>query len=181
MATYIRRAQEADLFNVEALIEDAKQVLKLHDNPQWQDGHPELATLKNDIQNGNNWLLIDDNHIVGTAVLQFQAEQSYDEITAGQWKGPDEPYAIIHRLTIDRRVSDRHLGKLFLANLISVGILQGIRNFRYDTHLKNVPMQKLGEKMGFVKRGIVYIKDQTDPKHLAYELRLSAQQPLIRE
>lgn len=58
MATYIRRAQEADLFKVEALIEDAKQVLKLHDNPQWQDGHPELATLKNDIQNGNNWLLM---------------------------------------------------------------------------------------------------------------------------
>lgn len=172
MAIYIRRAQTADLPQIAMLIEDAKQVLRERNNPQWQDGHPEVKTMRNDIDRGYSWVLVNGNQIVGTAVLQLLAEKSYDEITDGQWAAPDEPYAIIHRLTIDQNAGDQHLGSLFLSNLLTVGYLQGVRNFRYDTHAKNIPMQKLGEGMGFVKRGTVYIKDDTDPEHIGYELRL---------
>lgn len=181
MAIYIRRAQEKDLTEIIRLIEAGKKVLSDRENPQWQDGHPTVAMMKDDIEHGYSWVLIDDKQVVGTAVLQLRAEQNYAEITDGQWAKSDEPYAIIHRLTIDQTADSQHLGKFFLSNLITVGYLQGVRNFRYDTHLKNVSMQKLGEGMGFVQRGTVYIKDDTDPEHLGYELCLEDEQAVAEE
>ena len=172
MATYIRRATRDDLPAIMAIINEAKEFLKDNDNPQRQDGHPTAAMITADIDHGYSWALIDGDQVVGTADLQLAAEANYETIQDGAWARPDEPYAIIHRVAIGTAVSGRHLGELFFSNLITVGRLQGIRNFRYDTHRKNIPMQKLGKTLGFVKRGTVYIQDETDAEHLGFELNI---------
>ncbi|MBB1063413.1 hypothetical protein [Limosilactobacillus fastidiosus] len=77
--------------------------------------------MKDDIKRGYSWALIDGKQIVGTAVLQLRPEKNYAKIMDGQWIKPDEPYAIIHRLTIDQMAEPHHLGKLFLSNLVTVG------------------------------------------------------------
>ena len=172
MATYIRRATKDDLSAIMAIITQVKEFLKDNDNPQWQGGHPSAEMITADIDHGYSWVLIDGDQVVGTADLQLAAEANYEAIQDGEWAQPDEPYAIIHRVAIGAAASGRNLGQLFFSNLITVGRLQGIRNFRYDTHHKNVPMQKLGKSLGFVERGTVYIKDETDAEHLGFELNI---------
>lgn len=172
MATYIRRATAADLPAIMRIIDRAKAFMKDNNNPQWQDGHPSAAMVQADIDNGYSWVLIDDDQVAGTADLQLQSEANYNAIQDGAWAAADEPYAIIHRVAIDETVSGQHIGKLFFSNLVTVGCLQGFKNFRYDTHRQNVPMQKLGKSLGFVERGTVYIKDDTDAKHVGFELNI---------
>lgn len=76
MAIYLRRANQDDLQSVMTIIEQARAQLKEKGNPQWQDGHPFPKTMKNDIKAGYNWVLIDNQKIVGTATLQLTPEQN---------------------------------------------------------------------------------------------------------
>ncbi|MBB1079585.1 GNAT family N-acetyltransferase [Limosilactobacillus sp. STM2_1] len=172
MAIYLRRATLSDLDEVMIIIEEARAQLKKNGNPQWQDGHPFTETIKNDIESGYSWVLLDGQKIVGTAALQLTPEQNYDEIEEGQWARPQEPYAIIHRVAVLPTKSGQSLGRFIFSNLLTVGYLQGVRNFRYDTHYKNIPVQKIGEEIGFIKRGTIYIEDKIDAKHMGFELNL---------
>ncbi|MCC4397157.1 GNAT family N-acetyltransferase [Limosilactobacillus reuteri] len=172
MAIYLRRANQDDLQRIMEIIEQARAQLKEKGNPQWQDGHPFPKTMKSDIKAGYNWVLIDNQKIVGTATLQLTPEQTYEEIKDGSWLKPNEPYAIIHRLAVLPSHNGQGFGKYIFSNLLTVGYLQGVRNFRYDTHYKNIPVQKIGQEIGFIKRGTIYIDDKIDNKHMGFELNL---------
>ncbi|MBD5807018.1 GNAT family N-acetyltransferase [Limosilactobacillus walteri] len=172
MAIYLRRATLNDLDAIMTIIDQARVLLKENGNPQWQDGHPFTKTIANDIQQGYSWVLIDGQQVVGTAALQLTPEQTYADIKDGEWARPNEPYAIIHRVAALPSQSGQSLGKFIFSNLITVGYLQGVRNFRYDTHYKNLPVQKIGKDIGFVKRGTIYIDDKIDDKHMGFELNL---------
>ena len=172
MAIYLRRATMDDVSKIMEIIQAAKKFLKDQNNPQWQDGHPTAEMIKDDIAKEYSWVLIDGKQLVGTADLQLAPEKNYAAIEDGRWAKPNEPYAIIHRVATSASDGDERYGQLLFSNLITVGRLQGIKNFRYDTHAKNIPMQKLGKKLGFIHRGTVFIKDDTDPKHLGFELNV---------
>lgn len=172
MQVYLRKATSDDLNAIIEIINQAKEFLKSYGSPQWQDGHPTTEMLENDIQQHNSWVLVVDGKVAGTAVLETKRDPHYDNITEGQWSKPDEPYTIIHRVAISSKIRGQHLGRFLFATLLSVGYAQGIRNFRYDTHQVNIPMQKIGENMGFSRRGIIYVDDKIDTKRIAYELNL---------
>lgn len=169
MAIYLRRTTLNDLDTVMMIIEKARILLKENGNPQWQDGYPFIETIRNDIRQGYSWVLIDEPKIVGTAVLQLTPEQIYAGIKNGTWANSDAPYATIHRVAALPSQCGQGLGKFIFSNLITVGYLQGMRNFRYDTHYKNIPVQKIGKDLGFVKRGTIYRND----KHMGFELNLA--------
>ncbi len=180
---YLRRAQLQDLPAIMKIIDDAKELLKKNGSPQWQNGYPNQETLTQDIAMQTNWVLINDNKVAATATLQLTPEPTYRNITQGQWQQPDEPYATIHRVAISSNYRGQGLSKLLFSNLLTVGQMQGIKNFRVDTHRSNKAMQHIAENFNFKKRGIIKVNDQNDPERLAYELNLGSHnnfmQPLI--
>lgn len=172
MQIYLRKSQPADAAAIMEVINQAKAFLKSYNSPQWQDGHPDESLIKQDIANGDSYVLVVDGQVAGTAVLQTTPDPNYKDISEGQWVKPDEPYATIHRIAVSTKLRGHHLASYLLSNLLSAGLAQGIHNFRYDTHAVNLPMQKLGEAMDFQKRGIVYVDDKIDRRRLAFELNL---------
>ena len=178
--TYLRRAQLQDLPAIMKIIDDAKELLKKNGSPQWQNGYPNQETLTQDIAMQTNWVLINDNKVAATATLQLTPEPTYRNITQGQWQQPDEPYATIHRVAISSNYRGQGLSKLLFSNLLTVGQMQGIRNFRVDTHRSNKAMQHIAENFNFKKRGIIKVNDQNDPERLAYELNLGSHHKLTR-
>ena len=176
---YLRRAQLQDLTAIMKIIDDAKELLKKNGSPQWQNGYPDQETFTQDIVMQTNWILINDNKVVATATLQLTPEPTYRNITQGQWHQPDEPYATIHRVAISSNYRGQGLSKLLFSNLLTVGQMQGIKNFRVDTHRSNKAMQHIAENFNFKKRGIIKVNDQNDPERLAYELNNNFMQPLI--
>ena len=177
---YLRRAQLQDLTAIMKIIDDAKELLKKNGSPQWQNGYPDQETFTQDIVMQTNWILINDNKVVATATLQLTPELTYRNITQGQWQQPDEPYATIHRVAISSNYRGQGLSKLLFSNLLTVGQMQGIKNFRVDTHRSNKAMQHIAENFNFKKRGIIKVNDQNDPERLAYELNLGSHHKLTR-
>ena len=177
---YLRRAQLQDLPAIMKIIDDAKELLKKNGSPQWQNGYPNQETLTQDIAMQTNWVLINDNKVAATATLQLTPEPTYRNITQGQWQQPDEPYATIHRVAISSNYRGQGLSKLLFSNLLSVGQMRGIKNFRVDTHRSNKAMQHIAENFNFKKRGIIKVNDQNDPERLAYELNLGSHHKLTR-
>ena len=177
---YLRRAQLQDLTAIMKIIDDAKELLKKNGSPQWQNGYPDQETFTQDIVMQTNWILINDNKVVATATLQLTPEPTYRNITQGQWQQPDEPYATIHRVAISSNYRGQGLSKLLFSNLLTVGQMQGIKNFRVDTHRSNKAMQHIAENFNFKKRGTIKVNDQNDPERLAYELNLGSHHKLTR-
>lgn len=177
---YLRRAQLQDLAAIMKIIDDAKELLKKNGSPQWQNGYPNQENFTQDIAMQTNWILINDNKVVATATLQLTPEPTYRNITQGQWQQPDEPYATIHRVAISSNYRGQGLSKLLFSNLLTVGQMQGIKNFRVDTHRSNKAMQHIAENFNFKKRGIIKVNDQNDPERLAYELNLGSHHKLTR-
>ena len=177
---YLRRAQLQDLPAIMKIIDDAKELLKKNGSPQWQNGYPNQETLTQDSAMQTNWVLINDNKVAATATLQLTPEPTYRNITQGQWQQPDEPYATIHRVAISSNYRGQGLSKLLFSNLLTVGQMQGIKNFRVDTHRSNKAMQHIAENFNFKKRGIIKVNDQNDPERLAYELNLGSHHKLTR-
>ena len=177
---YLRRAQLQDLTAIMKIIDDAKELLKKNGSPQWQNGYPDQETFTQDIVMQTNWILINDNKVVATATLQLTPEPTYRNITQGQWQQPDESYATIHRVAISSNYRGQGLSKLLFSNLLTVGQMQGIKNFRVDTHRSNKAMQHIAENFNFKKRGIIKVNDQNDPERLAYELNLGNHHKLTR-
>ena len=177
---YLRRAQLQDLTAIMKIIDDAKELLKKNGSPQWQNGYPDQETFTQDIVMQTNWILINDNKVVATATLQLTLEPTYRNITQGQWQQPDEPYATIHRVAISSNYRGQGLSKLLFSNLLTVGQMQGIKNFRVDTHRSNKAMQHIAENFNFKKRGIIKVNDQNNPERLAYELNLGSHHKLTR-
>lgn len=177
---YLRRAQLQDLTVIMKIIDDAKELLKKNGSPQWQNGYPDQENFTQDIVMQTNWILINDNKVVATATLQLTPEPTYRNITQGQWQQPDEPYATIHRVAISSNYRSQGLSKLLFSNLLTVGQMQGIKNFRVDTHRSNKAMQHIAENFNFKKRGIIKVNDQNDPERLAYELNLGSHHKLTR-
>ena len=177
---YLRRAQLQDLTAIMKIIDDAKELLKKNGSPQWQNGYPDQETFTQDIVMQTNWILINDNKVVATATLQLTPEPTYRNITQGQWQQPDEPYATNHRVAISSNYRGQGLSKLLFSNLLTVGQMQGIKNFRVDTHRSNKAMQHIAENFNFKKRGIIKVNDQNNPERLAYELNLGSHHKLTR-
>lgn len=177
---YLRRAQTQDLAAIMKIIDDAKELLKKNGSPQWQNGYPNQENFTQDIAMQTNWILINDNKVVATATLQLTPEPTYHHITQGQWQQPNEPYATIHRVAISSNYRGQGLSKLLFSNLLTVGQMQGIKNFRIDTHRSNKAMQHIAENFNFKKRGIIKVNDQNDPERLAYELNLGSHHKLTR-
>lgn len=167
----MRRSTVKDLDRIMAIVNQAKALLKADGSPQWQDGHPDRAMFNKDIEEGTNWVLTVGNKIAGTATLQLAAEPSYAKIK-GAWQRPKEKYATIHRLAISADFRGQHLSNYLISNLITVGRLQGMNNFRLDTHPVNKRVQAIATHFGFTKRGNIKVVDKNDPNRYAYELNL---------
>lgn len=171
MAIYIRLAQESDLTQIMAIINEAKQLLKSDGIPQWQNGRPNEQILLDDIVKKRAYCLMVDQVVAGIAVLQTSIEPSYAAID-GEWQNETDQYATIHRIAISAKFRGQHLGQIFISNLISRGLFLGIPNFRIDTHAVNLRMQALIKSAGFKYRGVIHIDQTKDGLRNAYELNL---------
>ena len=171
MPTYIKLAQKSDLPEIMKIIDEAKQLMKNDDTPQWQEGKPNEAILSDDIEKERAYCLMVDHDIAGIAILMTTPEPTYKQIE-GEWNNDVDQYATIHRIAISTKFRGQHLGKIFMSNLISRGMMLGIHNFRIDTHAVNKRMQGLIKATGFEERGVIYIDQTENGARNAYELNL---------
>lgn len=167
---YLRHTQTTELNLVMKIIYDAQKQLLEENINQWQDGHPSVKTIKQDIKNNVSYVLIYNQQIAGTATLFNDPESIYQNID-GNWIS-NSPYATIHRFALADDFKGQAFSSILISCLLTVGYQLNFANFRIDTHPDNQRMQHIIKKNGFTYQGKIRLNDAKRSVRLAYELNL---------
>lgn len=147
----IRKTTVEDIERVMELYAMARVFMREHGNPrQWGDHYPSRNLVAHDIKEEKSYVCVDEGII--TAVFFFASEEDpdYREIYEGAWRN-DAPYSVVHRIVAPT-------GRRGTASFCLQWCYEQCGgNIRIDTHRDNIPMQKMLEKNGFERCGIIYI------------------------
>lgn len=160
----IRNTRDTDLATVMSIYERAREFMASTGNPnQWGPTNwPPEKLIRKDIATKHGYVCEQDGRVVGTFFFDCgeDIEPTYRTIEDGSW-ADDSAYGVVHRIA-------------------SNGTVKGVGTFciewafgqcghlRIDTHSDNVVMQNLLEKLGFERRGIIYVVEDNYPR-FAYE------------
>lgn len=161
MELNIRKAVAGDLDRLLEIFDAARRFMADMGNPdQWIDGYPQRELVADDISAGHCYVCVyGESKIVGTFCFIPGPDPTYSYIEDGAWPG-DSPYYVVHRLASDG--SCRGIGDFCLAWCFS-----NYSCLRVDTHADNKVMQNLLAKNGFVRCGIIYVRNGTP--RIAYQ------------
>lgn len=148
----IRLAKESDLERILQIYVRARKYMIENGNPtQWGDGYPKEELLREDIAKEQLYVCVVDGTIEGVFVFIIGEDPTYARIDDGAWLN-EETYGTLHRIA----ASGELRGMFRICMDFALG---KVRNIRVDTHHDNHIMQHLAEKNGFVRCGIIYVRD----------------------
>lgn len=164
----IKETEQKDIKDVVLIISQAKHYFRENGIPQWQGDYPNEMDILKDIENYGAYCIKNDHEVVGYSFVAQYKDPNYSYIE-GQWLN-EEPYVVIHRTCIKDTMKGKNLASEFVVLAKTICEKNQIHNIRVDTHEKNISMQKMLEKNGFIKTGIIYVEDGSP--RFAYQLVL---------
>jgi len=150
----IRKSNPEGINEIMHCINTARQLMRESGNQiQWTNGYPSRELMLESIENGFNFLIFENDEVVATFDFIIGNDPNYDVIENGTWLN-DEKYGVIHRLASNGKARG-------VAKFCFEWCFSQFPNIRIDTHETNIPMQKVLEKLGYEKCGIIYVADGT--------------------
>ncbi len=160
----IRHSTIRDLERMREIYAYARDFMVRTGNPnQWGPTNwPPEDLLRQDIAEGSSFVCEEDGRVVGTFFYLYghDIEPTYREIVDGSWRD-DEPFGVVHRLAGDG--SAKGIGEFCLNWAFDQS-----GHLRVDTHGDNKVLQNLLEKLGFERRGTIFVVEDDYPR-IAYE------------
>ncbi|MCL1948463.1 MAG: GNAT family N-acetyltransferase [Turicibacter sp.] len=159
----LRKTTVKDLDAIMELIEQGRASLKKMGVDQWQQGYPNEASILEDINNGESYVLERSGEIAATTMISFSGEKTYELIDNGQWL-TSNAYGVLHRVAVSNSFKGTGSAELLLKGAEEICRSNKIKSLRVDTHENNLPMKKLLAKTGFDHCGIIYLAGNGTPK-----------------
>ncbi len=160
----IRKASPHELDRIMEIYAHARAFMVEHGNPrQWaSSGYPSRELVEQDIKDGHCHVCLHEGHVVGVFYYNCgkRIDKSYENADRVNWQG-DGCYGVVHRIASDGSV--KGIGRFCLT-----WAMAQTNDLRIDTHGDNFVMQNLLGSLGFEQRGIVYVREDNDPR-LAYQ------------
>lgn len=158
----IRLAFPSEIDPIVEIIDSARKVIAAYGSDQWQGLYPSHEDISDDILKGQGYVALIDGEIVAYAAAIYGNEAAYNAIYEGQWLNHQKNYLTFHRIAVTANRQGQAIAQTFIQGLIE-GFDQ--EDFRCDTHEKNIAMQHVLEKLGYVYCGKVPL----DGVRLAYQ------------
>ena len=170
----VRRVELNEIDQVMESINDAKKFLKVQ-SQQWQQGYPNVETMKKDILNRNLFAVYINNEIACVAALIIGIEKTYVNMIEGRWEVPvSNNDLVIHRIAVKDKFRGTGCAKEMMKFAEDYAIKKSCRSIKIDTHRANIPMQNLVLSHGYFYRGIIDLnRNEEDQLRLAYEKTIS--------
>ncbi|MBF0778042.1 GNAT family N-acetyltransferase [Streptococcus cuniculi] len=158
----IRLAHPNEVNTICQIFEEARAFLARAGISQWQGVYPSEEDVFEDILSGRGYVAIVEGQVAAYTAVQIGNEPAYNDIYNGKWQHNNFLYTTFHRVAVAGAFRGQQIIQTFLQ-----GLIEGQKgpDFRCDTHEKNVVMQHILEKLGFVYCGKVAI----DGERLAYQ------------
>ena len=149
---HIRKAKVEDLDVIMAIYRAAQEFMIESGNPhQWARTYPGRDLIEKDIESEVCYLACEGETPHGVFAIFEGEEPTYRHIEGGEWLNDDE-YVTVHRIASDGKVHG-------IVDCAITYCKAASDNIRIDTHNDNAVMQRLLEKSGFVKCGIIHVRD----------------------
>lgn len=150
----IRKALNKDRGEILTIYEQARKYMAESGNPnQWRGGYPSEADVDRDMEGGVLYVCESVEGVEAVFMFDVGEEPNYTVIHQGEWLN-QEPYGYLHRVASAGR-------KKGMASYCIQWCFERCGNLRGDTHEDNKTMQRVFEKNGFERCGIVYMEDDT--------------------
>lgn len=162
----LRKSSKEDVKDIMNIIKEAQEYFKASGIDQWQDNYPNEEVINNDINNGESYVLIENDKIVATTVISFRGEKTYEKIYDGSWITNDS-YGVIHRIAIKSSLKGRGVSNIIINTAKEYCLKKGIHSLKVDTHEDNKSMQRFLLKNDFKYCGIIYLV--SGAKRVAFE------------
>ncbi|MDE6673886.1 MAG: hypothetical protein K2K19_03610 [Acetatifactor sp.] len=104
MEILYRQAVTDDLDAIEQLAQQAVEGMVSQGIDQWDELYPVREDFEQDIQSGHMSLGMFGGEIAVIYTINRECEPEYE---SAEWKSPDKPYCILHRLCVDPRFQNR--------------------------------------------------------------------------
>lgn len=157
------------------IVADGRAAIRALGLDQWQGGYPHRGVIESDVARGESYLVEDEGVVVATAMVGFSGERDYDCIREGAWltscTSDDPCYGVVHRVATAAESRGRGAAAFVMAGAEGLARERGAASVRVDTHPGNVPMQRLLERCGYVRCGIILIghAEGATPERVAFE------------
>lgn len=161
----LRHSTQKDIPVIMEVISLAQEYFRKQGIDQWQNGYPNTEVISNDVSNGSSYVLLQDEQILATAVILFDADPNYTHID-GRWI-TGNPYVVIHRIAVRPEYKGRNMAGWIIEKAEQMCTEKGFTSIRIDTHQENRSMQQVALKSGFLYCGIIKVADGSP--RLAYE------------
>ena len=167
----IRRSQCSDMDALRALFDEARGTIAALGIDQWQNGYPNDAVIREDIDRNRSFSVCLDGEVCGTFALIIDGEPTYDEIFDGEWTEPSHDcYFALHRVAVSLKWRGRGISSAIIEYAENEARQSKKRFLRIDTHKGNTVMRKMLEKHGFAHCGTIFL--HSGESRVAYEKRI---------
>ena len=172
MKTEILTARPEDFDAIKRLYDAAREYFRLAGIDQWQTGYPQNEVVLNDIASHFTHAVWADGRIIAACAIIPAPDPSYARID-GAWLTGGK-YTVIHRVAVLPKYKGRGIASLLFSHARDISD-PSILSLRADTHEDNLSMQRLLEKNGFVRCGIItlYGDSEAGKTRIAYEKLLT--------
>lgn len=136
------------------IINTAKTHLKAQGIDQWQTGYPNYNCIKNDIEFGKGYFVVDNGTILGYLCVDYDGEPAYEKMQ-GEWN-TSEHYVVVHRMAFTDHARGKGISSIAFQLVEELSKKKGISSFRVDTDAGNKKMQHILQKNGFSYCGIIW-------------------------
>lgn len=153
---HFRKASLADQDIIWDILQQAIKRRKEEGSNQWQDGYPNMDSIKNDIEQDFGFVLESENQILGYAAVILEIEPAY-EIIEGKWLSNQE-YVVIHRVAVSEEYIGLGIATKIFQEVEKVAFSKNIFSIKVDTNFDNIPLLKILNKLNYTYCGEVYFR-----------------------
>lgn len=163
----VRPAAKSDINDVLGCVRRIKcEYFEANNINQWADDYPSREIFAADVEKKSLYVMHMGEVLVGFGVFSAEKESCYSDID-GAWLTSGENYLVVHRFGINPDWHGMGMGTALLGLADKICEVKKIVSVRVDTHEDNISMQKLLEKCGYSKCGIIRLENG-EPR-IAYE------------
>ncbi len=155
----IRIARYEDLDQILNIIKETIEDLTEQGNFQWSETYPTENHMKEDIKKASLYIFEKNNEVAGFICLNKHEDIAYKPLP---WRKKGEAI-VIHRFAVKRCYQRQKIGTKLIEFAENFARNKGIYYLKVDTNSKNIRMNALFKKMGFVFIGTIHLRNLTDP------------------
>lgn len=167
----IKKAENVHFKEVLTLLKDCGQDLRSKGILQWDENYPDEKVVLKDLENGNLFVALSDDKIVGTIVLNEHQDAEYQQLN---WLTDNSSKnLVVHRLAVLPSCQGKGIAQKLMDFSEDFAKTEGYDSIRLDTLSINLRNVSFYLKRGYLKIGQVFLSYKKEEPYVCIEKILS--------